>query len=282
MTVHVLGRRRTADLPTSVAFSEWNALTEPPQESLAGAGAVIHLAGEPVAQRWTEDARLRIRNSRVEGTRHMVQRSVEAGAPARVLHMRVCDRDLWLARRRSPNRSIPPGGSDFLSRVVVEWEDTAKLAETLGIRVVRLRFGMVLGQGGALAKMLPPFRLGIGGRIGSGRQWMSWIHIEDAASLVLFAMQNASSVCGPINATAPNPVTNAEFTRELAACPASPRCAARATLCSEGHARRNVRGCRSQASASSRRPPSALVFILSTRNSRPLWPTCWPAAGEAQ
>jgi hypothetical protein len=108
-------------------------------------------------------------------------------------------------------------GNDFLARVVVDWEKAASLAESLGIRVVRLRFGMVLGkEGGALAKMLPPFRLGVGGRLGSGRQWTSWIHIDDLIHLILFALTTAS-VNGAMNATAPEPVTNAEFTKELAA-----------------------------------------------------------------
>jgi uncharacterized protein (TIGR01777 family) len=106
-------------------------------------------------------------------------------------------------------------GNDFLAGVVVGWEKSAELAEALGIRVVRLRLGVVLGNGGALEKMLPPFRFGVGGRIGSGQQWMSWIHIEDVIRLIQFALQN-DTIAGPMNATAPNPVTNAEFTRELA------------------------------------------------------------------
>ncbi len=214
--IHVLGRKRTAELPVSAAFSDWNALTEPPPESLAGADAVIHLAGEPVAQRWTKDAMLRIRNSRVEGTRHLINGLSKLERRPEVL---MCASAIGIYGSRGDEvltEASRAGGHDFLSRVVIEWEDTAKLAEALGIRVVRLRFSVVLGHGGALAKMLPPFRLGVGGRIGSGRQWMSWIHIDDAANLVLFAMQNAT-VSGPINATAPNPVTNAEFTRELAA-----------------------------------------------------------------
>jgi uncharacterized protein len=215
-TVHALGRRRTADLPVPVEFSEWNAVTQPPRESLDSAGAVIHLAGEPVAQRWTEEAMLRIRTSRVEGTRRLIDALSALEHRPEVL---VCASAVGIYGSRGDEvltESSSAGGADFLSRLVVEWEDTARLAEPLGIRVVQLRFGVVLGLGGALAKMLPPFRLGIGGRIGSGRQWMSWIHIEDAANLVLFALRN-EAVRGPVNATAPNPVTNAEFTRELGA-----------------------------------------------------------------
>jgi uncharacterized protein (TIGR01777 family) len=214
--VHALGRKRSADLPVSAAFSEWNALAEPPRDSLAGAGAVIHLAGEPVAQRWTKDAMLRIRDSRVDGTRKLVHVLSKLDRKPDVL---VCASAIGIYGSRRDEvliESSGAGGSDFLSRVVIEWEDAAQAAEALGIRVVRLRFSMVLGESGALAKMLPPFRLGIGGRIGSGRQWMSWIHIQDAANLVLFTIGNAA-LRGPVNATAPNPVTNAEFTRELAA-----------------------------------------------------------------
>ena len=108
-----------------------------------------------------------------------------------------------------------PPGTDFLARVVVDWEEAAQSAESLGIRVVRLRLGMVLGNGGALAKLLPPFRFGVGGRLGSGHQWMAWIHLEDAVNLILFAV-NYAAIRGAVNATAPHPVTNEEFTDRLA------------------------------------------------------------------
>jgi len=97
----------------------------------------------------------------------------------------------------------------------MEWENATQSAEPLGIRAVSIRFGVVLGHGGALARLLPLFRVGAGGRLASGRQWMSWIHIDDAVSLILFAIENAA-LRGPVNATAPNPVTNADFTRTLA------------------------------------------------------------------
>jgi len=106
-------------------------------------------------------------------------------------------------------------GSDFLASVVVGWEEAAQSAESLGIRVVRLRLGMVLGHGGALAKLLPPFRLFVGGRLSSGHQWMAWIHLEDAVNLILFAL-SYSAIRGAMNATAPHPVTNEEFTNRLA------------------------------------------------------------------
>ncbi|HYL35568.1 MAG TPA: TIGR01777 family oxidoreductase [Bryobacteraceae bacterium] len=213
--VQALGRKRAANIPAQVAFSQWDALAEPPAASLAGAGAVIHLAGEPVAQRWTPAAKARIRSSRVDSTRRIVDALSKEPQRPRVL---VCASAIGFYGPRGDEaltETSAPSGSDFLARLAIEWEGAAGLAEALGIRVVQLRLGVVLGRGGALAKMLPPFRFGAGGRLGSGRQWMSWIHIQDAVRLVLFAMENAS-LRGPVNATAPNPVTNAEFTRQLA------------------------------------------------------------------
>jgi uncharacterized protein (TIGR01777 family) len=183
-------------------------------EILAPADVVVNLAGEPVAQRWTEAARKRIHDSRVEGTRRLVNALSTPSTRPRVL---VCASAIGYYGSRGDQilTETSSAGSDFLARVVVEWEEGAQLAESLGIRVVRLRFGMVLGNGGALAKLLPPFRFGVGGRLGSGHQWMAWIHIEDAVNLILFAMDYAA-VRGAVNATSPHPVTNEEFTERLA------------------------------------------------------------------
>ncbi len=213
--VHVLGRRRSPKLPGSVSFSEWSAASEPPPESLAGADAVIHLSGEPVAQRWTAAAKARIRNSRVDGTRLLV--GALARQPRRPAVF-VCASAIGFYGSRGDETltETSAAGQGFLAEVVTDWESAAQAAEPLSIRVVSLRLGVVLGQGGALAKMLPPFRFGVGGRIGSGRQWMSWIHIADAVALSLFAVDN-SALRGPVNATSPQPVTNLDFTRELAA-----------------------------------------------------------------
>lgn len=213
-TVRVLGRKRPRSLPETVGFSKWDADGEPPPESLEGADAVIHLAGEPVAQRWTADVKRRIRNSRVAGTRHLVS---ALGKLSRRPEVLISGSAIGLYGSRGDEilTEAAAPGSDFLARVVVDWEASASEAEELGIRVVLLRTGVVLGHGGALEKMLPPFRFGIGGRIGDGRQWMSWIHIEDEIRLILCAMERRE-VRGPLNASATNPVTNAEFTRELA------------------------------------------------------------------
>jgi uncharacterized protein len=170
--------------------------------------AVVHLAGEPVAQRWTSEIRERIRSSRVEGTRAVVA----AAAGARIL-VSASAVGYYGSRDGEPLTESSAPGDDFLARVAVEWE---READRFPGRVVKPRIAMVLGRdGGALQKMLPPFRLGIGGRIGDGSQWTSWIHIADLVSLIVFALEN-SSVSGAINASSPEPVTNAEFTRALA------------------------------------------------------------------
>ena len=189
---------------------------EPPEESLAGADAIINLAGEPVAQRWTNDVKQRIRASRVDGTRHIVNALSTQSHRPRVL-VNASAVGIYGSRGDEILTEASPPGDDFLARLAVDWEQTAMLAASLGIRVVCLRFGVVLGtEGGALAKMLPAFKLGVGGKLGSGAHWMSWIHIDDVVNLILFAMENPA-LQGPVNATSPHPVTNAQFTKALAA-----------------------------------------------------------------
>jgi uncharacterized protein len=183
-------------------------------EILASADAVVHLAGEPVGQRWNNAVKKRIHDSRVEGTRHLVNVLSALSHRPRVL---VCASAVGYYGSRGDQilTEASSPGTDFLARVVVDWEEAAQLAEPLGIRVVRLRFGVVLGSGGALARMLPAFRLGAGGKLGSGHQWMAWIHLEDAVNLILFAL-DYSAIRGAVNAVAPHPVTNEEFTGRLA------------------------------------------------------------------
>jgi uncharacterized protein len=182
-------------------------------DSLAGVNAVINLAGEPVAQRWTEAARDKILRSRVEGTRALV-----AGMRAQPPQVLISASAVGYYGSRGDEvltESTPPA-DDFLGRVAAAWEQEAQAAESSGVRVARIRIGVVLGQnGGALSKMLLPFRLGVGGRLGNGKQWTSWIHIEDLVALIVFLMKE-STVRGVFNATSPFPVTNREFTRALA------------------------------------------------------------------
>jgi len=182
-------------------------------EALSGVTAVVHLAGEPVAQRWTQETRDKILRSRVEGTRTLV--AAMRAQPPQVL-ISASAVGYYGSRGDEILIESAPAAGDFLGQVAAAWEQEALAAEPLGVRVARLRIGMVLGKnGGALARMLFPFRLGVGGRLGSGVQWMSWIHMDDLMALIAFLMKE-STVRGVFNATSPFPVTNREFTQALA------------------------------------------------------------------
>jgi uncharacterized protein len=186
----------------------------PNPDDFAGCQAVVHLAGEPVAQRWTTAARERILNSRIQGTRALVA-ALRHEPP--VVLVSASAIGFYGSRGDHILTEDSPPAPDFLGLVALGWEQEAVAAEEFGVRVVRPRIGVVLGRGGgALAKMTLPFRLGVGGRLGSGKQWMSWIHLDDLVSLIEFAIAD-TAFSGPMNAVAPNPVTNADFTRELAA-----------------------------------------------------------------
>lgn len=182
-------------------------------KELVGADAVVHLAGEPVSQRWTKEVRAKIRSSRVDGTRRLVDAMRER--PPRVL-VSASAVGYYGSRGDELLTEESAPAEDFLAGVCVEWEREALRAEEFGVRVVCLRNGVVLGKGGALKKMTVPFKLGMGGKIGDGKQWTPWIHIADAVGLIEFAILSAQ-LRGPVNVTAPDPVTNAQFTRDLAA-----------------------------------------------------------------
>jgi uncharacterized protein (TIGR01777 family) len=185
----------------------------PSPESLKGCQAVIHLAGEPVAQRWTADVRKRIVESRVEGTRALVE-ALRPHPPQVLISASAVG--YYGSRGDEELTETSPPANDFLGQTCLAWEQAAQQAEPFGTRVVRLRIGLALGpKGGALAKMLLPFRLGIGGPIAGGRHWMSWIHLDDLVSLIAFMLKE-STVRGAFNAVSPHPVTNREFTRALA------------------------------------------------------------------
>lgn len=212
-TLCVLGRKPASGLP----FFFWEARggNLPPEEALRDVDAVIHLAGEPVAQRWTPEAKRRIRVSRVEGTRRLVEglRRLSQRPGALVCASAV---GIYGSRGEEILTELSSPGTGFLAEVCMEWEKAAAAAEEVGVRVVRLRTGVVLGRdGGALARMLLPFRAGVGGRLGSGRQWMSWVHRDDLVELMRFAAEEPA-LRGAVNAVAPHPVTNVEFTRCLA------------------------------------------------------------------
>lgn len=189
----------------------------PPLAAFAGVDAVFHLAGEPIAEgRWSAAKKARIRESRVAGTRHLVDALARLDRPPPVL---VAASAVGYYGDRGDeilDEGSPPG-SDFLAQLCRDWEAEALRAAGFGVRVVVVRNGMVLGRnGGALPKMLPPFRLGLGGCLASGRQWMPWIHEDDLAGLML-EVATRSDFKGPVNAVAPTPCTNLEFTRRLAA-----------------------------------------------------------------
>jgi uncharacterized protein len=215
-TLQVLSRHAGTNMPGGVRVWPWDpAKTEPPSEALADADAIIHLAGEPVAQRWTPEVKQRIRESRVTGTSNLVRALAKLPQAPRTL-VSASAMGYYGSRGDEILTESSAPGSDFLAEVCVAWEKAAEEAQKLGVRVVRLRTGIVLdARGGALAKMLPPFKMGVGGKVGSGRQWMSWIHAEDLAGMIRFALNQ--QVSGPINGVSPNPVTNADFTRALGA-----------------------------------------------------------------
>ena len=186
--LHVLSRHGGTNLPPGIRISVWDAMKgPPPEDALRDADAVIHLAGEPVAQRWTAEVKRRIRDSRVTGTRHLVEgiaklsRKPAALISASAIGFYGSRGDAALDENSTP-------GSGFLAEVCVEWEREAFAAQPLGLRVAAIRTGVTLDpRGGALQKMLAPFRFGVGGRLGDGKQWMSWIHLDDLIGIYVFA-----------------------------------------------------------------------------------------------
>jgi uncharacterized protein (TIGR01777 family) len=184
-------------------------------ERLEGTDAVIHLAGENIADgRWTDEKKARIRESRVVGTRILSETLAQLERKPRALLSASAigyygDRgDEILTEESAP-------GTDFLAEVCREWEAATEAASKSGVRVVKMRFGIVLSsEGGALSRMLTPFQLGIGGRLGSGKQYMSWIAIDDIVGAIEHALE-AAQLSGPVNMVAPNPVTNREFTKQM-------------------------------------------------------------------
>jgi uncharacterized protein len=212
--VGVWSRHPGREKRAAVASFSWDPLQgEPPAESLNTMDAVIHLAGEPVAQRWNTEVKQRIRDSRVLGTRALVDAISRVRHKPKVL---VCASAIGYYGDRGDEllteASNPASG--FLADVCRGWEAEADRAAEFGLRVVKLRIGFVLGKGGgALAQMVPAFRAFVGGRLGSGKQWMPWIHVADVSEMFVHAVD--SDIRGVWNASAPNPVTNADFTREM-------------------------------------------------------------------
>ena len=211
----VRGGAQTFRAPNSVA-AEWD-----PEQGTIDAGALeghdaaVHLAGEPVAEgRWTDEKKRRILESRVKSTRLLAETLAGLKDKPKVL-VSASATGFYGNRGAEVLVEESASGEDFLSEVCREWEKAALPASRAGIRVVNTRIGIVLsGEGGALGKMLTPFKLGVGGKVGSGEQYMSWITLDDLVGVIRHAIEN-EHLRGPVNAVAPNPVTNAEFTKAL-------------------------------------------------------------------
>jgi hypothetical protein len=218
--VTVLSRdaERAAQALPGVVACEWRDPTsEPtPSDALAGRDAVVHLAGEPIAQRWSEDAKRRIRASRELGTRNLVAGLRAAGEPRPRVLVSQSAVGWYGARGDEPvDESESYASGDFLAEIVAAWEAEARGAEELGTRVALTRTGVVLAEaGGALEKMLPPFKLGVGGPVAGGRQYVPWIHLDDVVGAMLFCLDDERA-SGPLNVSAPEPVTNSELSKAL-------------------------------------------------------------------
>lgn len=216
--VTVLSRSpEKAQATLGVTAVAWDPLAGPaPEEALRGRDAVVHLAGEPVAQRWNDDVKRRILESRETGTRNLVS-GLAALADAERPRTLVSSSAVGYYGKHGDER-VPessPAGDDFLAGVCVAWEREADAATALGLRVVSIRTGVVLDKdGGALKTMLPPFKLGVGGPVAGGAQYLPWIHVDDLVGLYLHALGDPSW-SGPYNGAAPEPVTNKAFSKAL-------------------------------------------------------------------
>jgi uncharacterized protein (TIGR01777 family) len=202
--------------PVSDSEIEWS----PDRYSIAlarldGLDSVVHLAGEGIASgRWDEEKKRAIRDSRVKGTKLLSDALANLARPPQTL-ISASAIGYYGNRGDEVLAETSPPGDDFLAGVCVEWENATALPAEKGIRVVNTRFGIILdSEGGALAKMLPPFRMGVGGKIGSGEQWMSWIALDDVVGAIEHVLAS-ETVNGPVNFVAPNPVRNSEFTKTL-------------------------------------------------------------------
>ncbi|MFB6285152.1 MAG: TIGR01777 family oxidoreductase [Candidatus Bipolaricaulia bacterium] len=211
--------RRPADaqqrVPALANAFAWSPMEEPPpQEALEGVDAVVHLAGENVSGRWTAEKKRAIRESRVQGTRHLVEALQQSESKPGVL-VSASAVGIYGDRGDEELTEDAEPGSDFLADVCAAWEAEAQRAASNDVRVVNPRIGIVLGpNGGALQAMLTPFKLGAGGPLGSGQQWWPWVHREDVVGLIRHAIEH-DDLQGPVNATAPSPARQRDFAKAL-------------------------------------------------------------------
>jgi uncharacterized protein (TIGR01777 family) len=190
---------------------------QPPLDALRGRDAVVHLLGEVIAQRWSGDAKREIRDSRVLSTRNLVGSLAQLSAEERPRILVSGSGAGWYGHRGDErlDESTPEPGDDFLAQLSADWEAEARRAEELGVRVVLNRTGVVLSEsGGALEKMLPFFKAGIGGPVAGGNQYVPWVHVDDVVGATIFALENEGA-SGPVNVTAPEPATNTELSKAL-------------------------------------------------------------------
>ncbi|RMD85562.1 MAG: TIGR01777 family protein, partial [Candidatus Dadabacteria bacterium] len=211
-------------LPAGAEVAEWHAGGRLDAAAVAGSAAVVHLAGAGIADaRWSKQRKLEILRSRTEPLRALLRAAQEL-PPSERPSVLVSASAVGVYGDRGDellDETSEPGRG-FLAEVCRQWEAAALEGGAAGLRVVILRFGLVLDpSGGALGRLLPVFRLGLGGRLGSGRQWLSWIHVGDLAAMIRWALETAD-LCGVVNAVAPEPVRNADFTRVLAAAVGRP------------------------------------------------------------
>jgi uncharacterized protein (TIGR01777 family) len=215
--VTVLSRNPdSASATLGVEAVAWNPDSEEaPPEALAGRDAVVHLAGESVAQRWTAKSKEAIRSSRVDGTANLVA-GMRQASPRPKVFVSGSAVGWYGPRGPEPIDETADPGSDFLADVCVAWERAAEEAQEIGVRTVLLRTGIVLtADGGALGRMLPPFKAGVGGPVAGGAQMMPWIAVDDVVGLILAAIDGDERWSGPINASAPTPASNRDFSKAL-------------------------------------------------------------------
>ncbi|NBB79276.1 MAG: TIGR01777 family protein [Verrucomicrobia bacterium] len=206
-TVRTLSRSDRGDFKWDVAADTMDT------SAVDGVDAIVHLAGESIAQRWTESVKVRIMKSRVDSTRLLVDAALEQSE--KPIYIGASGISFYGIDRDDVVDESSETGQGFLAEVAREWEGAAQPLEATGVRCAYMRTGIVLSaKGGALAKMLTPFKLGVGGRIGDGQQMMSWISLEDLVQAYVFAVEN-DALTGPVNAVAPEAVSNADFTKTL-------------------------------------------------------------------
>jgi uncharacterized protein len=212
---HAITRMTRSEPRAGERAVRWDPMGAPLDASaLNGVEAVVHLAGETIAQRWTSEVKARIRESRVKGTQVLCESLARMPTPPKVL-VSASAVGYYGNRGGEVLTEESGAGQGFLAEICRAWEAATEPATRRGVRVVPLRFGVVLSTaGGALAKMLPPFRLGIGGMLGGGQQYMSWVALDDAVGVIQYALVT-ESLRGPTNAVSPNAVTNQEFTKTL-------------------------------------------------------------------